>query len=215
VNLEGEVVRVAVIGAGNVGSALARTAKRTGNEVTVTATGKERLRALGEEIGAETTTSTLDAVTDADVVLAIPFGAVAEVAGQISEAVAGKVVVDVTNPLKEDYSGLATTDRSGAELLQEQLPQAKVVKAFNTVLAANQDKGEIDGIQLDGFVAADADDAKSQVLAFLEQLGYRPIDAGPLAAARYLEAMAFPNISLNAGNGWPSQTGWKLVGPTA
>jgi predicted dinucleotide-binding enzyme len=94
------------------------------------------------------------------------------------------------------------------------LPQAKVVKAFNTVLAANQDKGAIDGTQLDGFVAGDDPDAKKQVAGLLKEISYRPIDVGPLAMARYLEAMAFLNVTLNASKGWSWQTGWKLVGPT-
>src|SRR5690606_33582548 len=101
------------------------------------------------------------------------------------------------------------------ELVQRQLPRARGVKAFNTVFAANQDKGEVDGVQLDGFVAGDDEEAKGRVAAFLSEIGFRPIDVGPLSMARYLEAMGFLNISLNAAKGWSWQTGWKLVGPTA
>jgi predicted dinucleotide-binding enzyme len=147
------------------------------------------------------------------VVLAVPFGAVEEVAGSIAEHVGDKIVVDVTNPLKGDLSGLQTEGVSGAELLQKQLPQAKVVKAFNTVFAGNQADPTVDGVQLDGFVAGDDPDAKKQVLHLLEEVGFRPIDVGPLSAARYLEGMAFLNISLNATNDWSWQSGWKLVGP--
>jgi predicted dinucleotide-binding enzyme len=147
------------------------------------------------------------------VALAVPYGAVSDVASQLADSVAGKIVIDATNPLASDSSGLATVERSGAELLQEELPAARVVKAFNTVFAANQDKAEVDGVQLDGFVASDDSAAKAAVSRFLEQIGYRVIDAGPLRAARYLEAMAFLNISLNAANGWPWRTGWKLIGP--
>ena len=209
-------MKVAIIGSGNVGSAVARAAKNTGHEVVVTDVATESLKALGETLGVETAVSSRDAVRTADaVVLAVPFDAVEGVASDIADAVTDKIVIDVTNPLKDDFSGLATEGTSAAELLQRRLPRARVVKAFNTVLAANQDKAEVDGVQLDGFVAGDDADAKKQVSYLLEEIGYRVIDAGPLAAARYLEAMAFLNISLNASNGWPWQTGWKLVGPTS
>ena len=93
-------------------------------------------------------------------------------------------------------------------------PNARVVKAFNTVFAAHQADPVVDGIHLDGFVAGDDGAAKEQVLGLVGSLGFRPIDAGALAMARALEGMAVLNISLNMTNGWPWQTGWKLLGPT-
>jgi predicted dinucleotide-binding enzyme len=93
-------------------------------------------------------------------------------------------------------------------------PNARVVKAFNTILAAHQAAPDIDGIQLDGFVAGDDGAAKKKVLELVTSLGFRPIDAGPLAMARALEGMGTLNISLNMTNGWPWQSGWKLLGPT-
>ena len=89
------------------------------------------------------------------------------------------------------------------------------MKAFNTVLAANQADPSVEGTQLDGFVAGDDAEAKQAVIGVLEQIGYRPIDVGALSSARYLEGMAFLNIALNASNSWQWGTGWKLVGPTA
>lgn len=210
-------MKVAIIGSGNVGSAIARASKQADHEVTLADAASENLAAVGERLGVSTAASNAAAAGAADaVVIAVPFGAVKEVAADIADHVRDKVVIDVTNPLKDDFSGLVTEGgESAAELLQAQLPQAKVVKAFNTVLASNQDKGEVAGAQLDGFVAGDDADAKKQVLYLLEEIGFRPVDAGPLAAARYLEAMAFLNISLNAANGWSWQTGWKLVGPAS
>jgi predicted dinucleotide-binding enzyme len=112
-------------------------------------------------------------------------------------------------------SGLAVEGRSGAEELQALLPRAHVVKALNTVFASKQADPVADGVTLDGFYAGDDEQPKATVARFLEQIGFRPIDAGPLRAARALEHMAFLNISLNARNGWPWQSGWKLVGPAA
>ena len=174
----------------------------------------ESLETVAQSLPVQTTTSNADAVAGADtVVLAVPFGAVQGIAADLAGDLAGKIVIDVTNPLNDDLSGLSTNGQSAAELVQQAAPQARVVKAFNTVLAANQADPSVDGTQLDGFVAGDDEEAKAVVVEVLGKVGYRPIDVGPLAAARYLEGMAFLNIALNARNGWGWQTGWKLVGP--
>ena len=210
-------MKLAIIGSGNVGSAVAKAAKGLGHDVTVADLERtESLEALERELGVTATTSNEEAVGDADVVvLAVPFGAVESVANGIAAQVGDRIVIDITNPLKDDLSGLQTDGTSGAELVQKQLPQAKVVKAFNTVFAGNQAVATVGGVQLDGFVAGDDPDAKEHVIHLLEEIGYRPIDVGPLSTARYLEGMAFLNISLNAKNNWSWQSGWKLVGPLA
>ncbi|MCA1823828.1 MAG: NADPH-dependent F420 reductase, partial [Frankia sp.] len=203
------------IGSGNVGSAIARAAARTGHSVTVTATDPSHAQKLADDVGATVASSNADAVRDAElVVLAVPYGALPDVAREIAPVVAGKPVVDVSNPMKPDYSGLATGERSAAEDLQELLPDAHVVKAFNTVFASMQDSAKVDGTQLDGLYAGDDARAKEQVAQLLDEIGYRPIDAGGLYAARALEQMAYLNISLNGRNSWPWQSAWKLVGPT-
>ena len=208
-------MKVAIIGSGNVGSAIARAAKDAGHEVTVAnLEGTASLDALGKELGVATTNSNAEAVGESDlIVLAVPFGAVESIVGGIADQVGNKIVLDITNPLKDDLSGVQTEGTSGAELVQKQLPQARVVKAFNTVLAGNQANPVVDGVQLDGFVAGDDPDAKEQVSHLLEEVGYRPIDVGPLSNARYLEGMAFLNIWLNAKNNWSWRSAWKLVGP--
>ena len=210
-------MRLAIIGSGNVGSAVAKAAKGLGHHVTVAdLEGSESLQALRTDLGVTTTTSNQEAAAEADVVvLAVPFGVAETVAKGIAEQVGDRIVIDITNPLKDDLSGLQTDGTSGAELVQKQLPEAKVIKAFNTVFAGNQAVARVDGVQLDGFVAGDDADAKKQVIHLLEEIGYRPIDVGPLSTARYLEGMAFLNISLNAKNNWSWQSGWKLVGPLA
>jgi predicted dinucleotide-binding enzyme len=208
-------MRIAIVGAGNVGSAVARGVAKAGHSVTVTATDPAHAQSVAEQVGGTAAASVADAARDADaVVLAVPWGAVPEVAGQLGDAAAGKVVIDATNPMKADFSGLAVTDRSGAEELQARLPGAPVVKAFNTVFAANQADPAVDGVVLDGFYAGDDARAKETVRDLLAAIGYRPVDAGPLAAALALEHMAFLNIGLNAAHGWSWQSGWKLVGPT-
>ena len=83
---------------------------------------------------------------------------------------------------------------------------------FNTLFASNQADPTADGVQLDGFVAADDETAKATVLELVESIGLNPVDVGPLKRARQLEGLAFLNITLNAENGGAWQSGWKLVG---
>ena len=129
------------------------------------------------------------------------------VAAELHDAVDGKTIIDVTNPLKADYSGLATDGTSAAEEFQKLLPAANVVKAFNTIFASNQASPSTD---IDGFVAGDDDKAKQRVISLVESIGFSPVDVGPLRAARHLEGMAWINIGLNAANGWDWSSAWRL-----
>jgi hypothetical protein len=202
-------MKVAIIGAGNVGKALGTSISRVGHDVTISASSPASARAAAAEIGAEAASSNSDAARGADVViLAVPFVDAGEkVAAEIAEDVAGRVVVDATNPVKPDYSGLATDGRSGAEEFQRRLPDAKVVKAFNTIFASNQADPSP---EIDGFVAGDDGDAKQAVIGLIDSMGFTPVDVGPLAQARYLEGMAWINIGLNAANGWDWTSAWHL-----
>lgn len=202
-------MKVTIIGAGNVGTALGTSISRAGHEVTIAAKHPEHARQAAQEIGAAVADSNGSAVADAElVILAVPFVAgTDEVTDEIRDGVAGKTVVDVTNPVKPDYSGLVTEGTSAAEEFQRRLPDVKVVKAFNTILASNQANPSRD---IDGFVAADDDQAKQKVISLVESMGFTPLDVGPLSAARYLEGMAYLNIGLNAQNGWSWNSAWKL-----
>jgi predicted dinucleotide-binding enzyme len=202
-------MKVAIIGAGNVGKALAGSITRAGHDVTIAAKHPEHAEAAASEFGATPADTPAAAVADADVViLAVPFvGAAREVSDEIRDGVAGKTVVDVTNPIRPDFSGLATEGSSAAEEFQKLLPEAKVVKAFNTLFATNQAQPSR---EIDGYVAADDADAKREVISLVESMGFTPLDVGPLRAARFLEGMAFLNIGLNAANGWTWTSAWKL-----
>ncbi len=137
----------------------------------------------------------------------MPVVAGQQVAAEIRDKVGGAAVVDVTNPMKADYSGLATDGSSAAEEFQKLLPDANVVKAFNTIFAANQANPTA---EVDGYVAGDDEKAKRTVISLVESMGFTPVDVGPLSSARYLEGMAFINIGLNAANGWGWTSAWKL-----
>lgn len=202
-------MKVAIIGAGNVGKALATSITRAGHDVTIAARDPQHAVAAGQETGATPADSNAAAVSGADVViLAIPYlGAGRQVAAEIRDVVGGTAVIDVTNPMKADYSGLATEGSSAAEEFQKLLPEANVVKAFNTIFAANQANPSA---EVDGYVAGDDEKAKRTVISLVQSMGFTPVDVGPLSSARYLEGMAFINIGLNAANGWGWTSAWKL-----
>lgn len=214
-NTTGVDMKIAVIGAGQAGSAIARAVAGAGHSVVVADADAHDAREAAAQAGGSAAGSNEQAAREADlIILAVPFPAIDEVADEIVPVVEGKVVVDASNPLRPDYSGLQVSERSGAERVQERLRSASVVKAFNTVFSNNHDQPVVEGVQLDGFVAGDDQAAKNTVANLLEAIGFRPIDVGGLASALALEHMAFLNISLNARNDLPFRSGWKLVGPT-
>jgi 8-hydroxy-5-deazaflavin:NADPH oxidoreductase len=186
------MMRIGIIGAGNVGQALGKASVRAGHTVTITASHADEAGHVAEELGATAARSNADAIADADVViLAVPFDAVQGIADELGSGLDGKVLVDVSNR----FSPEQLDGTSNAELIQGKADPV------------------IDNIQLDGFIAGDDGAAKQRVLEFVASLGFRSIDTGPLAMARALEGMGMLNISLNMTNNWPWQTGWKLLGP--
>jgi predicted dinucleotide-binding enzyme len=200
----------AIIGAGNVGRALAGSLTRAGHDVTVSATDPEHAREAAAQTGATAAPTNVDAVSNASVVvLAVPSTSFEAIATEIGDALTGKVVVDVSNRPTPSPDGAPT---SIAEELQGRLPGSSVVKAFNTTFASRQAEPTVNGISADGYVAGDDTSAKQTVLDVVESIGFRPVDAGSLAAARTLEGMAWLNITRAISNGtW--QDAWVLVGP--
>jgi predicted dinucleotide-binding enzyme len=203
-------MQIAIIGAGNVGRALATSLTRAGHDVTITAKHPEHAAEAATQSGATAGTSNAAAASAAQlIVLAVPAQAIGQIATDMGSSLDGKVVVDVSNRPTPTADGGAT---SIAEELQSRIPAARVVKAFNTVLASRQADPQVAGIAPDGYVAGDDPTAKQTVLDVIGSVGFRPVDAGSLASARTLEGMAWLNIQRNmAGGTW--QDAWVLVGP--
>jgi 8-hydroxy-5-deazaflavin:NADPH oxidoreductase len=145
------------------------------------------------------------------VILAVPFNEINTAVSELGSSLSGKVVVDATNALTPEYELAVGFTTSGAEELQNKLPDSKVVKAFNTAFASTMTTGRIGDEQLAGLVAADDADAKNTVLDLVRQLGFDPIDAGPLASARLLEPLAVLNIKLGFVQGYGPNSGFRLV----
>ncbi len=190
-------MKIAIIGKGNVGSSLEAGLTRAGHEV----------RAVGREAGAVRQAGEFAQI----VILAVPFGQIDNAVQELGSSVAGKVVIDATNALTPQMELAIGFTTSGAEELQRKLPEAKVVKAFNTTFAAAMSSGQINGEKLAGLVAGDDAGAKAEVLGLVQQLGFDPVDAGPLASARLLEPLALLNIKLGFVQGYGPNSGFRFV----
>ena len=208
---------IAIIGAGNVGKALATSSVRAGHHVTISASGQGSAARAAEATGADAAATNREAVEGADVVvLAVWYASVDDVLAELGpDALDGKVVIDTTNPVKADLSGLLFDGTSAAERLQAKLPGASVVKAFNTIFASRQADPFVDGTPVDALYAGDDEDAKMTVARYAASLGFRPIDVGNLDMARGLESFALLNMQIQVHTNGSWQGGWKLLEPKA
>jgi 8-hydroxy-5-deazaflavin:NADPH oxidoreductase len=193
---------ISVIGVGKMAGALAGRALAGGNAVEII--GRDRVKA--EELAATLDGATVgadDAAPTGDiVVLAVPYGSAAAVVSRYGDALRGKVIIDITNPVNADFTGFVTPEgSSGAQEIAKAAPAgAHVVKAFNTLFANVLAAGTADGRPLDVFIAGDDTQAKARVSAFIESLGLRPMDAGQLPMARALENAALLQLGLVANS---------------
>ena len=192
---------IAILGSGNMGSALARHLLATGNKVIF---GSRHPGQTADKVPGASAASFADAVHTADVVfLAVPYGEVKTLAAQVG-GLAGQIVVDLTNPLTPDYMGLTLGHTTSAgEQIQALFPQAKVVKGFNTIFAQLLAAGPnlALGQKVPVFLASDDATAKAAITELAKAIGFAVVDAGPLKNARYLEPLAGLNIYLGYGAG--------------
>ncbi|WP_302056762.1 NADPH-dependent F420 reductase [Paraburkholderia sp. CNPSo 3281] len=190
---------ISIIGAGTMATAIAGRIADAGHTVEVVNRDPDKAQALADKLAAGATTGTYGAAPAGDIViLAVPYSSAAAVVADFGEALDGKVIIDIANPVAPDLSGLVTPHgSSGAQETAKWLPAgAHVVKAFNTIFGHVLAKGG----RLDAFMAADDAGAKARVSTFLESLGLRPFDVGGLNMAQTLEAAGLMMIGL-AKNG--------------
>lgn len=208
-------MNIAVVGAGNVGSGLGRLWAERGHKVIFTFSRNiERLRELARGIPNTEVLEPEDAVKKSEAVLLSVRWANVPEAINACGALSGKVLIDCTNPLKPDLSGLLighTT--SAAEEIQHLAPEAIVVKAFNTVFAEiyHAESRLFGTRRLTMFYAGDDKKAKSLVAGLISDVGFEPIDAGKLIAARYLEPLAMLMVHLGYVQGMGTKIGLNLL----
>ncbi len=186
---------ISIIGSGNMASAIGALAVKGGNAVEIIGRDADKAAALASSLGNGATAGTWGATPAGDIViLAVLFDGAVPAVSEFGDALAGKVIVDITNPFNPSVDGLAVPhDTSNAQLVAKAAPaSAHVIKAFNTlfrdVLAA--------GGPLDVFIAGDDAQAKASLSAFIESLGLRPQDTGDLNMAHWLEGAGLLSVGL-------------------
>jgi hypothetical protein len=186
---------ISVIGLGGMARAIGARAVEGGNAVEVIGRDAVKAKDLAVALGGGATAGTFGTAPAGDIVIvAVPYASAVPVVARYGEALAGKVIIDVSNTSNADATALVTPDgTSGAEEIAKAAPaSAHVVKAFNTVFGHVLAQGR----PLDVLIAGDDARAKASVSAFIESLGLRSLDAGGLEVARWLEGVGLVMISL-------------------
>ncbi|MET7846292.1 NAD(P)-binding domain-containing protein [Streptomyces sp. NPDC005356] len=192
---------ISIIGLGNMASALADRALAGGNAVEIIGRDPAKAKELAAALGGATVGTAGAAPAGDIVILAVPYASASAVVSEYGDdALQGKVIIDITNPVSPDFQGFVTPDgSSGAQEIAKAAPAgAHVVKAFNTLFSHVLAAGPAEGRLLDVFIAGDDAQAKTRVSAFIESLGLRPMDTGQLAMARSLENVALLQLGLVA-----------------
>ncbi|GIH52302.1 NADPH-dependent F420 reductase [Microbispora rosea] len=190
---------ISIVGVGGMARALGARVVAGGNDVEIIGRDISKAKEMAAALGGGATAVTFGTAPAGDIViLAVPNASAVPVVTQYGDALAGKVIIDLTNPVNADATGLVTADgASAAQAIADAAPaSAHVVKAFNTVFGHTL----VPGRSLDVLFAGDDAQAKATVSAFIESLGLRPLDAGGLEMAHWLEGLGLLMISL-ARNG--------------
>ena len=187
---------VTIFGKGNMGSAIAGVLQRGGATI--------------QQLDSSSSSTT---IAGDIVVLAVPYPALSEIATTYGSQLAGRTVVDITNPLNFDtFDSLVVPEGSSATAeLQQALPDAKVVKAFNTNFAGTLVAGTVGDQTTTVLVAGDDADAKAALLELVRASGLGAIDAGSLKRAHELEALGFLQLTLAAGEQIAWNAGFAVV----
>jgi 8-hydroxy-5-deazaflavin:NADPH oxidoreductase len=178
------MTNLSILGTGNMGQAIAAVAAKGGHSV--------------QQLGANDTNTP---VTGDVVVLAVPYPAVSDIVAQRGDQLAGKIVVDITNPLNfETFDSLVVpADSSAAAEIAVALPTSRVLKAFNTTFAGTLAAGAVGPLTTTVLIAGDDAEAKATLADVVTSGGLKAIDAGSLRRARELEAVGFLQLTLAAG----------------
>ncbi len=176
---------ISIIGTGNMARTIGTLAVAGGNTVEVMGRDQSKAANLAKALGGGATTGEWGAVPAADIVIvAVLYDSVVPIVAEYGDALAGKAIIDISNPFNSAADGLATReDTSIAQEVAKAAPaSASVFKAFNTIFGHVLEKG-----RPDVFIAGDNAQAKAGVEAFIESLGLRPLDVGGLKMAHWLE----------------------------
>ena len=201
-------MKISFLGGGNFGGSLAQLLAQSGHDVVVGLRDASRVRA-----GASYRTGTFEsaAIHGEVVIVAIPYQACATTLSAFSAQLDGKIVVDATNPLHDDWSPLLLGQQnSAAEELSRLLPRVRLVRAFNTIFDDIIKSVPVEAVscQLTAFIAGDDAAANEVVAAVARSAGFAPLLTGALSRARYLKAMAHLNIQVAVVHGGGTHAGF-------
>jgi NADPH-dependent F420 reductase len=209
-------MKITIVGAGNMGRGIGTRAVAGGHEVEIVDRDPAEAQRLAQELGGGATALDTDAAFGGEVVvLALYYPVIKDAVRQYGDRLAGKVVVDITNPLDtQTWDRLATAPgSSSAEEVAALVPDGTpVVKAFNTTFAPTLVDGEVSGEPLDVFIAGDDEGAKQKVAQLASDAGLRPLDVGPLSRAQQLEQLGFLHITLQQAHDLGFRSAIKLLG---
>lgn len=200
-----KTTRVAIIGIGGIGSALATLFAHHDLDVILGARKREAAAPVAGDLGLAPPVTYRDAAAASDLLcLCVPWEHCADALDRLGD-LAGKTIVDVSNPEGPDGRGLAIGHSiSGAEMLASRAPGARVVKAFNYVYAELlRDFDALARLNPSIFLCGDHDEANAEVAALIRACSLEPIDCGPLRNARYLEPLAMLMVQLVRERNWP------------
>ena len=186
---------ISIIGTGNMARTIGTLAVAGGNTVEVTGRDQSKAADLAKALGGGATTGEWGTAPAGDIVIvALLYDGVVPVVAQYGDALAGKVIVDISNPFNSTFDGLAHREETSIaqEAAKAAPASASVFKAFNTIFRPVLEKGR----PLDVFIAGDNAQAKADVEAFIESLGLRPLDVGGLKMAHWLEGAGVVTVGL-------------------
>ena len=208
-------MEIGIIGSGNMGSGLGRIWAEKGHSVIFSySRSAEKLSGLASSIPRAKAGTPAEAAAQSRVVLlAVRWADVPDALRQAGD-LKGKTVIDCTNPLKPDLSGLALgCTTSAAEEIAKAAFGARVVKAFNTAFAqVYQEESRLFGSRRAAMLyCGDDGEAKAIVAKLINDVGFEPVDSGPLTSARYLEPLAMLMITLGYGLGMGTNIAYDLI----
>jgi len=208
-------MNIGIIGSGDVGSGLGKLWANKGHRIVFSfSRNMEKLKALADSVANASSGSPAEAVRQSEVILlSVRWGNLKE-ALDAAGPLQGKIVIDCINPLPPDLKGLAVGHTtSAAEEIARMAPGAMVVKAFNTVFAEiYHSESRLFGSRMPTmFYCGDDGDAKTTVVKLIKEIGFEPMDAGPLKSARYLEPLAMLMIQLGYGQGMGTNITLNLI----
>lgn len=207
-------MRIAIIGAGNVGGRLGKRLAARGHHIIfgVRDPSAARVQGLLEEIGSSAAAASIGdaAAASMTIILAVPWDAAEEVVREAGDLV-GKILVDTTNPIAAGFELALGHTTSAAERIAGWSDGARVVKAFNTLGAEHLEDPRFGSEALNMFICGDDSEAKAVVGGLAEELGFEVVDAGPLSSARLLEPLAMLWIRLAQAEGEGRDIAFKLL----